>query len=72
MSSDDITIKDIADNIKSIKAGILLQDIQDLSASTTNDLMNIRENTINQINGLMDYHADRLIELHRKIKELSE
>lgn len=72
MSSDETYIKDMVVNIKIIRTGRLLQDIQDLSTSTTKDLMNIRENTINQINGLMDYHADRLIELQKKIQELSE
>lgn len=50
----------------------MILDVQELAKASTNDLMNLRENIINEINGLMDYIAEDTINLQLKLQELQK
>lgn len=50
----------------------MILDVQELAKASTNDLMNLRENIVNEINGLMDYIAEDTINLQLKLQELQK
>lgn len=50
----------------------IIDDIQSLTATSVNDLLSLRENMINQMNGIMDCLSADLVELQIKVQKLED
>lgn len=70
MNIDKIT-EETMKTLDRTKLKLEIEDnINDLSRETSNELMNLRENVVNSMNGIMDQHAEQMIRLQQRIREL--